>query len=101
ALLGVRGLGLDVIASGGIRAGLDVAKAVALGARAAGVALPVFRAFREGGREAAAEFVGRLTTGLRTAMVLTGSSDLDARGRAPFVLGARLREWMLAGGGGG
>jgi isopentenyl-diphosphate Delta-isomerase len=98
ALLGVRGLGLEVIASGGIRSGLDVAKAVALGARAAGVALPVFRAFREGGREAAGEFIGRLTAGLRTAMVLTGSRDVDALGRAPVVLGSRLREWMLAGG---
>jgi len=99
ALLACRGLGLDLIASGGIRSGLDVAKSVALGARLAGVALPVFRAYREGGVAAAGAFVDRLIVGLRTAMVLTGARDLEALGHAPLVLGGRLREWVLAGGG--
>ena len=89
-----------VIASGGIRSGLDVAKAIALGAHAAGVALPVFRAYRTGGVAAAGEFIERLIAGLKTAMVLTGSRDLDALRRAPAVLGSRLREWVIAGGGG-
>jgi isopentenyl-diphosphate delta-isomerase len=99
ALLGVRDLGLDVIASGGVRSGLDVAKAIALGARVGGVALPVFRALREGGMRAAGEFLDRLVDGLRTAMVLTGSRHLAALGQTPVVLGSRLREWVLAGGG--
>jgi isopentenyl-diphosphate delta-isomerase len=99
SLLALRGLGLDLVASGGIRTGLDVAKAVALGARVAGVALPVFRAYREGGRKAAGEFIARLTAGLRAAMVLTGSRDVAALGRAPVVVGRRLHEWVTAGGG--
>lgn len=97
AVAGVRGLGLEVVASGGIRTGLDVAKAVALGARAAGVALPVFRAYREGGLPAAARFLDRLVEGLRTAMVLTASRDLEALSRAPLVLGRRLRDWLRRG----
>jgi isopentenyl-diphosphate Delta-isomerase len=99
SLLALRGLGLEPIASGGIRTGLDAAKAIALGARAVGVALPVFRAYRLGGRGAAGEFIARLTAGLRTAMVLTGARDVDALGRVPVVLGSRLREWVIAGGG--
>ena len=99
AVLGLRGLGLELVASGGIRTGLDVAKVIALGARAAGVALPVFRAYREGGGAAAGRFIERLTAGLRTAMLLTGSRNLDALGRAQVVLGSRLREWIIAGGG--
>jgi len=99
ALLGLRGLGLDVIASGGIRTGLDVAKTIALGARAAGIALPVFRAYREGGVDAAAAYVERLVDGLRLAMVLTGSRDLEALGRTPVVLGGRLRHWLIGEGG--
>ncbi len=94
AVAGLRGVGVEVIASGGIRSGLDVAKAVALGARGAGVALPVFRAYREGGVVAAGRFVERLVDGLRTAMVLTGSRDLEALGRTPLVIGRRLRDWL-------
>jgi isopentenyl-diphosphate delta-isomerase len=90
----LRGVGVEVIASGGIRSGLDVARAVALGARVAGVALPVFRAYREGGPVAAGRFVERLVEGLQTAMVLTGSRDLEALAHTPLVLGPRLREWL-------
>lgn len=100
SLLGLRGLALDPIASGGIRSGLDVAKAIALGARAAGVALPIYRAFRTGGPVAAGEFIQGLIAGLKTAMVLTGSRDLNALQAVPVVLGRRLREWVVAAGGG-
>jgi isopentenyl-diphosphate delta-isomerase len=96
AVIGARDLGLVCIASGGIRTGLDVAKVLALGARLAGVALPVFRAYREGGLAAARRFIARLTTELRTAMVLTGSRNIDALGRVRTVLGPRLRAWVLA-----
>ena len=96
ALAGARGLGVDLIGSGGIRDGLDVAKVLALGARMAGLALPVFRAYREGGLGAARRFVERLLSELRTAMVLTGSRNVDALGRVPVVLGPRLRAWVLA-----
>jgi isopentenyl-diphosphate delta-isomerase len=99
SLLGLRGLGFEVIASGGIRSGLEVAKAIALGARAAGVALPVFRAYREGGEAAAGAFVERLVAGLRLAMVLTGSRDVASLGKVPVVIGSRLRDWVVSGGG--
>jgi isopentenyl diphosphate isomerase/L-lactate dehydrogenase-like FMN-dependent dehydrogenase len=32
-------------------------------------------------------------------MVLTGAADIDALGRVPVVLGARLRDWGAAEGG--
>ena len=94
AVAGLRGLGLSVIGSGGIRSGLDVAKTIALGAHAAGVALPVFRAYRKGGAGAAAGYLRGLVGGLRTAMVLTGCRDLSALRTTRLVLGTRLREWV-------
>jgi isopentenyl-diphosphate delta-isomerase len=99
ALLGLRGVGLDLIASGGIRSGLDVAKTIALGARVAGVALPAFRAYRDSGVAGVERLISGLVAGLRTAMVLTGARDLAALGRVPVVIGSRLRDWMTAGGG--
>jgi isopentenyl-diphosphate delta-isomerase len=99
AVLGVRGLGLTCIASGGIRTGLDVAKVIALGATVAGVALPVLRAYTTGGPAGAREFVSRLVAGLRTAMLLTGSRDVAALGRVAAVFGPRLRSWVDFGGG--
>lgn len=99
AVLGVRGLPCEVVASGGIRTGLDVAKVLALGARVAGVALPVFRAWRDGGAPAADAYVRRLIDGLRTAMVLTGSRTCADLAAAPRVLGGKLRDWLTSGGG--
>jgi len=98
ALVGLRGLGLAAIASGGIRNGLEAAKAIALGAVAAGVALPVFRAYTAGGIEGARDFMARLVAGLRAAMLLSGARDLAALGRVPTVLGPRLRGWIDLGG---
>jgi isopentenyl-diphosphate delta-isomerase len=94
ALLGVQGLGLTVVASGGIRTGLEVAKAIALGADVAGVALPVLRAHRTEGAAGASRYLERLVAGLRMAMVLTGSPDLDALGAAPVIVGHRLAAWL-------
>jgi isopentenyl-diphosphate delta-isomerase type 2 len=67
-----------LIASGGIRNGVDVAKALALGAGLAAMALPLVRAVEAGGRDGALQFIERVATGLRAAMLLTGSSNLAA-----------------------
>jgi isopentenyl-diphosphate delta-isomerase len=60
-----------VIASGGLRNGIEVAKALALGADAAALALPLLRA-AEQSTDAAAEVLRRIVAELRTAMFLTG-----------------------------
>jgi isopentenyl-diphosphate delta-isomerase len=70
-----------ILASGGIRSGLDAAKAVAMGAVMAGMALPVARAVASGGAEAVVKLFRRMERTLRTAMLLTGSRTLsDLRG---------------------
>jgi len=64
-----------IIASGGIRTGLDAAKAVALGAEAAGVALPILRAYYAGGEKAVGEWVDRFEAEYRTAVYVTGAKN--------------------------
>jgi isopentenyl-diphosphate Delta-isomerase len=73
-----------VLASGGIRTGMDVAKCLALGARAAGLALPLARAVAREGADGALAYLESLGRSLRRVMLLTGSRDVEAlrRGKA-------------------
>jgi isopentenyl-diphosphate Delta-isomerase len=88
-------LGFDtVFATGGVQSGLDVAKSIALGANAAGIARPTLQALEQGGREAAVAFLSRIQEELRVAMLLTGSPDLAALRRAPRLVLGQLREWF-------
>ncbi|MCX8071982.1 MAG: type 2 isopentenyl-diphosphate Delta-isomerase [Candidatus Binatia bacterium] len=96
ALLALRGSPLRRIASGGLRNGVDAAKALALGADLCGMALPVFRAYRAGGKDQAEAFIGQCIRGLRTAMLLTGSRSVAELQHQPLVIGPRLEAWLRA-----
>lgn len=73
--------GKVVIASGGIRNGIEIAKALALGADAAAVALPVLKA-AEKSVESAVQEIERILEELRVAMFATGSARVaDLRGK--------------------
>jgi len=74
-----------VLASGGLRCGMDVAKALALGAASCGLALPLARAAHEGGSGAVVAYLRHIETVLRTVMALTGSAAV-ADLRRPGVL---------------
>lgn len=88
------GAELTLIASGGLRTGLDVAKALALGADLGGMALPLFRAQQTGGYEAAEAALSRIVSSLRQACVLTGSRSVaELRGR-PRVITGTLKDWL-------
>ena len=93
SVLQLSGTGLRVIATGGVSSGLDIARAVVLGADAAGMARPFLQAWNRGGFEGALGLGAELIHELRVAMLLTGSADIDALQRAPRQLGPDLRGW--------
>ena len=66
---------LPLVASGGIRDGVQIAKALALGADLAGLALPFLRAADES-ETAVATLVDELVTGLRIALFASGSRTI-------------------------
>ncbi len=82
-----------VIATGGIQSGLDVARSIALGASACGMARPVLQAVDSGGVDGALALLGQVNTELATAMLLTGCRHLDSLRRAPRILGPDLKQW--------
>ncbi|MEL6179126.1 MAG: type 2 isopentenyl-diphosphate Delta-isomerase [Myxococcota bacterium] len=86
--------GLTPIASGGLRNGHDVARAIALGAHIGSMALPFLRAITQGGLERAQMFLDRVIDGIRTACLLTGSDSLDDLKRAPRFIAPPLQHWM-------
>ena len=90
------GLALGTCATGGMKDGLMVAKAIALGATCGGIARPFLQAHARGGREAVLRYAKRVITEIRVACLLTGARtprDLQSR---PLVLGRRLQAWIPA-----
>jgi isopentenyl-diphosphate Delta-isomerase len=89
--------GLQVIATGGVRSGLDIARAVALGATAGGMAAPLLRAHRHGGGlDGVVELLGRIINSVRTVCLLCGVRSVRDLAKAPRVLTGELRSWLEA-----
>jgi isopentenyl-diphosphate delta-isomerase len=70
-----------LIASGGVRSGVDIAKAIALGADLCGLALPFLTA-ANASSDAVDDLIADLIAGLRIAMFATGSTRLAGLRRA-------------------
>jgi isopentenyl-diphosphate delta-isomerase len=93
SLLLVAGRGMRVLASGGMRSGLDVVRALALGACAGGLAAPALRAQRAGGAKEVVRMMEGHIEAIRTALFLTGCrcpADMSSR---PRILGPELARW--------
>jgi len=89
-----KGPRVSVIASGGVRSGLDAARSLALGADLAGFALPMVRAHQRGGIDAVrAELRGAIAA-LRAACLLVGARDVQALRASRPVLLEPLPSWI-------
>jgi len=89
----VQSVNISVIASGGVRSGLDVAKAIGLGADLAGFALPILRPAVKGS-EKVKEKIKIIIQQLRTSMFLVGASSTERLKKVPLVVLGKTAEWL-------
>jgi len=87
-------VGLPIIATGGVRSGLDIAKSIALGADICGIALPFLRILKKEGKEGVEKYIDKLQEELRIAMILTGSKNIEELKKAKYVLIGNTKDWV-------
>lgn len=84
---------LDIISTGGIRTGLDVAKALSLGATACGIAQPLLSGALKG-KEYVLNTLDNVIEELKTAMFLVGARTVEDLGNVDIIIAGTTREWL-------
>jgi isopentenyl-diphosphate delta-isomerase type 2 len=85
-----------ILASGGVRSGLDVAKSIALGAHSAGLALPLIREAVAEGAEGVVRYLDRLENTLRSVLILTASRCPTDLGKGKIWLDPSLASMIAS-----
>jgi len=86
-------VGLPLVATGGVRNGLHVAKAIVLGASAAGMAKPMLEAAKEGS-DAVARELRAVIEELKAAMFLTGARTVKELQGRPAIVQRPTADWL-------
>ncbi|MEM5860994.1 MAG: type 2 isopentenyl-diphosphate Delta-isomerase [Candidatus Aenigmatarchaeota archaeon] len=83
---------IPIIASGGIRNGLEIAKCLALGAIACGIALPLLRPALKSSEEVENK-LKEIIEEIKIAMFLVGAKDIKELRKKPLVITGKTKEW--------
>ena len=84
---------LPLISTGGVRNGLDIARALALGATLAGMGFPFLKAASES-YEAVCELLETVIAELKVAMQLSGAANIAQLHQVDVVLTGETRAWL-------
>ena len=84
---------IPVIASGGIRNGVDVAKAIALGANLTSFSQPALKASVKGAEEMK-KMLSIIIEELKTVMFLAGASSIQDLRKVPLVITGKAADWL-------
>jgi isopentenyl-diphosphate delta-isomerase len=84
---------IPVIASGGVRSGLDIAKSLALNANLASISQPVLEAAVKGTKKTQ-QLLSCLIDELRNVMFLVGAENLESLAKVPVVVAGKTAEWL-------
>jgi isopentenyl-diphosphate Delta-isomerase len=88
-------VGLPLVATGGIRSGLDAAKGIALGATMAGMAKPMLEAAKVSADAVVTELRAVIEE-LKAAMFLTGSTSIEDLQDRPVIVSPPTASWLEA-----
>ena len=84
---------LPLIATGGVRSGLDVARALALGATLVGIGFPLLKAASES-YEKVCELLESILAEMKVAMQLSGATNIAQLRETDIVITGATREWL-------
>ncbi len=85
---------LPIIATGGMRDGITMAKALAMGATFAGLALPLLRPAVKGDVESVIKILRRYIEEIKNTMFLVGAKNVEELRKVPLVVTGFTREWL-------
>ncbi len=86
---------LPVIASGGVRTGLDAAKCIVLGADLVGMAYPLLSAAVKSEKDVVA-FIEKVMLEMKSVMFVTGAANIRDLSGVRYVLTGKLSEWQAS-----
>ncbi|MCW4002980.1 MAG: type 2 isopentenyl-diphosphate Delta-isomerase [Candidatus Bathyarchaeota archaeon] len=86
---------LPLIASGGIRSGTDITKALALNATIASISQPILQTAVKGTKQTESK-LSDLIEELRNAMFLTGAQKISDLANTPVVITGKTGQWLQA-----
>ena len=84
---------LSIISTGGIRNGLEVAKALSIGAATCGIAQPLLAGAMKGKSEVLL-ILNKIIDELKTAMFLTGASTIEELRKKDLVITGMTKDWL-------
>ena len=84
---------LPLISTGGVRTGLDMARALALGATLVGIGFPFLKAASQS-YDAVCELLETIVTELKVAMQLSGAASIEQLQQTDIVVTGETRNWL-------
>jgi len=85
--------GLPLISTGGVRTGLDMARALALGATLVGIGFPFLKAASQS-YDAVCELLETIVAELKVAMQLSGAASIEQLQQTDIVVTGETRNWL-------
>ena len=83
-----------IIASGGIRTGLDIVKSIVLGADLGGLASPIIKADNAGGEQEIEKALNKIIKEIKIACYLLGCKNIKELKKKKPVITGKTKEWI-------